>query len=165
MGSQKKILFIMGSYSDFDKVSPAFGVFKNFDVSFDAKVISAHRTSDMAIREAKEARNNGYSIIICAAGMAAHLAGVFAANTTLPVIGLSLSGGLCEGIDALLSTVQMPSGFPVATVAVNGAKNAAYLAISMLSIEDDSLKIKLEENRNEIKKSIEEANQKLNDKI
>lgn len=165
MGSQKKILFVMGSYSDFDKVSPAFHIFKSFDVTFDAKVISAHRTPDIAIREAKDTRNNGYSIIICAAGMAAHLAGVFAANTTLPVIGLPLSGGICDGLDALLSTVQMPSGFPVATVAVNGSKNAAYLAISILSIEDEILRAKLEDNRNAIKESIEEANQKLNGKI
>ena len=139
-----KVLVVMGSMSDSGTVLKCTQTLKDFDVGFECHVVSAHRTPDAAIALAKTAESEGFSVIICAAGMAAHLAGVFAANSTLPVIGLPLSGGIADGMDALLSTVQMPSGFPVATVAVNGAKNAAYLAISILSLSNDELKAKLE---------------------
>lgn len=138
-----KVLVVMGSMSDSETVLKCTQVLHDFDVDFECHVASAHRTPQKAIEMAKNARDNGFSVIICAAGMAAHLAGVFAANTTLPVIGLPLSGGIQDGMDSLLSTVQMPSGFPVATVAVNGSKNAAYLAISILSLESDELSEKL----------------------
>ena len=104
-----------------------------------------HRTPEAASAFAKAARANGYGVILCAAGMAAHLAGAFAANTTLPVIGIPMKGGALDGLDALLATVQMPSGFPVATVALNGAKNAAYLAVAILAVADESLAEKLEQ--------------------
>ena len=139
-----RVLVVMGSMSDSGTVLKCTEVLKGFNVDFECHVVSAHRTPDAAIALAKTAESEGFSVIICAAGMAAHLAGVFAANSTLPVIGLPLSGGIADGMDALLSTVQMPSGFPVATVAVNGAKNAAYLAISILSLSNDELKAKLE---------------------
>lgn len=139
MNNCGRVLITMGSMSDADTVLKCTQILKEFDVDFECHVVSAHRTPDAAISLAKNAKNEGFSVIICAAGMAAHLAGVFAANTTLPVIGLPLSGGIEDGMDALLSTVQMPSGFPVATVAVNGAKNAAYLAISILALSNDDL--------------------------
>ena len=142
-----RVLVVMGSMSDSSTVLKCTEVLKNFDVDFECHVASAHRTPDAAIALAKGAEAQGFSVIICAAGMAAHLAGVFTANTTLPVIGLPLSGGIADGMDALLSTVQMPSGFPVATVAVNGAKNAAYLAISILALSDSVLREKLKEFR------------------
>ena len=138
-----RVLITMGSISDADTVLKCTQILKEFDVDFECHVVSAHRTPDATTSIAKNAKNKGFSVVICAAGMAAHLAGVFAANTTLPVIGLPLSGGVEDGMDALLSTVQMPSGFPVATVAVNGAKNAAYLAISILALSNDLLSQKL----------------------
>lgn len=149
MSAHKRVLVVMGSISDADKVLKCCDVLKKFNVDFEAHVISAHRTPNEAAKTAKEAKKNGFGVIICAAGMAAHLAGAFAANTTLPVIGLPLSGGIEDGLDALLSTVQMPSGFPVATVAVDGAKNAAYLAISILALSDEELALSLDNFRDE----------------
>ena len=143
MNNCGRVLITMGSISDADTVLKCAQILEEFDVDFECHVVSAHRTPDAATSLAKSAKNKGFSVVICAAGMAAHLAGVFAANTTLPVIGLPLSGGVEDGMDALLSTVQMPSGFPVATVAVNGAKNAAYLAISILALSNDLLSQKL----------------------
>ncbi len=116
---------------------------KDFGVPYEAHILSAHRTPEAAAAFAKSARANGYGVILCAAGMAAHLAGAFAANTTLPVVGIPMKGGAMDGLDALLATVQMPSGFPVATVALNGAKNAAYLAVAILAVADDELAAKL----------------------
>ena len=132
----------MGSDSDWPVVKSACGVLKDFDVPFEAHILSAPRTP-----EAAAARANGYGVILCAAGMAAHLAGAFAANTTLPVVGIPMKGGAMDGLDALLATVQMPSGFPVATVALNGAKNAAYLAVAILAVADDELAAKLDQFR------------------
>ena len=114
---------------------------------YEARILSAHRTPAAAAEFAKNARADGFGVILCAAGMAAHLAGAFAANTTLPVIGIPMKGGAMDGMDALLATVQMPSGYPVATVALNGAKNAAYLAVSILAVADDDLAAKLEQFR------------------
>ena len=141
----KKVAIIMGSDSDWSVVKGACTVLKDFGVPFEAHILSAHRTPEAASAFAKSARANGYGVILCAAGMAAHLA--FAANTTLPVIGIPMKGGALDGLDALLATVQMPSGFPVATVALNGAKNAAYLAVAILAVADDELAAKLDQFR------------------
>ena len=140
----KKVAVIMGSDSDWSVVKGACTVLKDFGVPFEAHILSAHRTPEAVAAFAKSARANGYGVILCAAGMAAHLAGAFAANTTLPVVGIPMKGGAVDGLDALLATVQMPGGFPVATVALNGAKNAAYLAVEILALSDDSLAEKLD---------------------
>lgn len=143
----KKIGVIMGSDSDLPVVEKAVDVLKEYGVPYEVHVYSAHRTPEEARAFAASARENGFGAMICAAGMAAHLAGAFAANTTLPVIGIPIAGSRLDGMDALLSTVQMPSGLPVATVAINGAANAALLAIQMLAITDASLANKLDEAR------------------
>ena len=147
MLNRKKVAVIMGSDSDWPVVKAACSVLKEFDVPFEAHILSAHRTPEAAAAFAKSARDEGYGVILCAAGMADHLAGAFAANTTLPVVGIPMKGGAMDGLDALLATVQMPSGFPVATVALNGAKNAAYLAVEMLAVSDDELARRLEQFR------------------
>ena len=144
----KKVAVIMGSASDMPIVEKAIKTLKEFDVPHEVHVYSAHRTPDQAHAFVASARENGFGVIIAAAGMAAHLAGVLAAGTTLPVIGIPMkSSTFTNGIDALLSTVQMPSGIPVATVAVDGAVNAALLAIQILAVEDASLAAKLDEKR------------------
>lgn len=140
----KKVAIIMGSDSDLPVVEKAADVLKEYGVPFEVHVYSAHRTPEEARAFALGARANGFGAVICAAGMAAHLAGAFAANTTLPVIGIPIAGSRLDGMDALLSTVQMPTGLPVATVAINGAANAALLAIQMLAITDASLAAKLD---------------------
>ena len=147
MNEQKKVAIVMGSDSDWPVVKGACSVLKDFGVPYEARILSAHRTPAAAAEFAKNARADGFGVILCAAGMAAHLAGAFAANTTLPVIGIPMKGGAMDGMDALLATVQMPSGYPVATVALNGAKNAAYLAVSILAVADDALAAKLEQFR------------------
>ena len=134
----------MGSDSDLPVVEKAIRTLQEYEVPFEVHVYSAHRTPTEARDFAVSARKNGFGAIICAAGMAAHLAGAFAANTTLPVIGIPVKSANFDGLDALLSTVQMPTGLPVATVAVDGAANAALLAIQMLAIEDASLAAKLD---------------------
>ena len=139
----RKVAVIMGSDSDLPVVEKAINTLAEFGVPFEVHVFSAHRTPVQAKEFSENARENGFGAIIAAAGMAAHLAGAIAANTTLPVIGIPVSSANLDGLDALLSTVQMPSGIPVATVAVNGAANAAMLAIQMLAIEDSSLADKL----------------------
>lgn len=143
----KKIGIIMGSDSDLPIVSKAIDVLKSFEVPYEVHVFSAHRTPEQAADFSKNARTNGFGAIIAAAGMAAHLAGAIAANTTLPVVGIPVMSGNLGGIDALLSTVQMPTGIPVATVAVNGAGNAALLCIEILAVEDETLAKKLYEKR------------------
>ena len=139
----KKIGIVMGSDSDLPVVKKATDVLKEFGVPFEAHVFSAHRTPEQARDFALHARENGFGAIIAAAGMAAHLAGAIAANTTLPVVGIPCKGGAMDGIDALLATVQMPSGIPVATVALNGGANAALLCIQILAVEDAALADKL----------------------
>ena len=136
----KKVAIIMGSDSDWPVVKGACTVLKDFGVPYEAHILSAHRTPEAAAAFARSARAEGYGVILCAAGMAAHLAGAFAANTTLPVVGIPMKGGAMDGLDALLATVQMPSGFPVATVALNGAKNAAYLAVPPLPLKPQHCK-------------------------
>ena len=144
----KKVGIIMGSDSDLPVVQKAADTLKAFGVPYEMHVFSAHRTPVQARDFSLNARAEGFGAIIAAAGMAAHLAGALAANTTLPVIGIPMSSGtFANGLDALLSTVQMPSGIPVATVAVNGAVNAALLAIQILAVEDAELAAKLDEKR------------------
>ena len=136
----------MGSDSDLPVVEKAIKVLKDFEVPFEVHVYSAHRTPEQAREFSVNARANGYGALICAAGMAAHLAGAIAANTTVPVIGIPIKSSL-EGMDALLATVQMPSGIPVATVAINGAANAAFLAAEIIAVSDDDLAKKLDARR------------------
>jgi len=136
---QKKVAILMGSDNDFPVVKPAVEKLKKFGVAVEVRVMSAHRTPRIACEFASGARENGFGAIICAAGKAAHLAGVIAAHTTLPVIGIPVRSSTLDGLDALLSTVQMPAGIPVATVAIDGAENAALLAVQMLAISDEKL--------------------------
>ena len=140
----KKVGIIMGSDSDLPVVSKAIDTLKEYGVPFEVHVYSAHRTPVEAKEFSSSARQNGFGAIIAAAGMAAHLAGAIAANTTLPVIGIPVQSKNLGGMDALLSTVQMPSGIPVATVAIDGATNAALLAIQILAVEDEDLAEKLD---------------------
>ena len=142
----KKVGIIMGSDSDLPVVEKAINVLKDFDIPFEVHIYSAHRTPEQARAFALDARKNGFGVMICAAGMAAHLAGAIAANTTIPVIGIPIKSSL-DGLDALLSTVQMPSGIPVATVAIDGAANAAFLAAEIISLSDDELATKLDARR------------------
>ena len=143
----KKVAVIMGSDSDWPVVKGACAQLAEFGIPYEAHILSAHRTPAEAADFAKNARKNGFGVLICAAGMAAHLAGAFAGNSTLPVIGIPMKGGAMDGLDALLATVQMPSGIPVATVAIGGAVNAALLAMEMLAISDDELAKKLADKR------------------
>ena len=143
----KKIGIIMGSDSDLPTVKKAFDMLDSLGIPYEAHIYSAHRTPEQAADFAKSAREKGFGAVIAAAGMAAHLAGALAANTTLPVIGIPCAGGAFNGLDALLSTVQMPTGIPVATVAVGGGANAALLAAQILAVEDKELAAKLDEKR------------------
>ena len=157
----KKVAVIMGSDSDWPVVKAACAQLKEFGIPYEAHILSAHRTPAQAAEFAKGARENGFGAIICAAGMAAHLAGAFAANTTLPVIGIPMKGGAMDGLDALLATVQMPSGIPVATVALNGAKNAAVLAAQILAVENADLAARLDAARVQMARQIAEKEAKL----
>ena len=160
----KKVAVIMGSDSDFDVVKGALTELKKYGVPFECRVMSAHRTPAMASEFAENAKKNGFGVIICAAGMAAHLAGVIAGHTTLPVIGIPVKGSV-EGLDALRATVQMPPGIPVATVAINGAKNAAILAIQMLALSDDTLAASLEAEKKNMIDAVIEKDKKLQDRL
>ena len=157
----KKVAVIMGSDSDWPQVKGACEQLKTLGIPFEAHIMSAHRTPAAAAAFSSGARAAGFGVIICAAGMAAHLAGAMAANTTLPVIGIPMKGGAMDGLDALLATVQMPSGIPVATVALNGAKNAAVLAAQILAVEDAALAEKLDKARADMAAQIAEKEQKL----
>jgi len=143
----KKVGIIMGSDSDLPVVEKAINTLKEYGVPFEVHVYSAHRTPVEARDFSVNARKNGFGAIIAAAGMAAHLAGAIAANTTLPVIGIPVKSSNLDGMDALLSTVQMPTGIPVSTVAINGAANAALIAIEILAVSDDELAKKLDDAR------------------
>ena len=145
-----KVAVLMGSPNDGDKMRPAQETLERFGIEADVRVLSAHRTPAKVAELASTAREQGYSAFICAAGMAAHLAGAVAAQTTLPVVGVPISGGGLNGVDALYSTVQMPKGIPVATVAIDGAMNAALLVVEMLAISDERLAAKLADHRREI---------------
>ena len=143
----KKVGIIMGSDSDLPILRKSMDTLDSFDIPYECHIFSAHRTPEQARQFALDARKNGFGAMIAAAGMAAHLAGAIAANTTLPVIGIPCKSTYLDGIDALLSTVQMPSGIPVATVAINGAVNAALLAAQILAVEDPELAEKLDAKR------------------
>ena len=163
--SQKKVAVIMGSDSDLPTVKKALEELKSYGVEYECHIMSAHRTPTTATVFATAARDNGFGVIICAAGMAAHLAGIVAAHTTLPVIGIPCSSKNFDGMDALLATVQMPSGIPVATVAVDGAKNAAILAIQILALSDDDLAHKLAEAKKEMQEQVKEKDSKLQEEL
>lgn len=149
-----KVGVVMGSTSDLPVVEKAVALLRDYGVRTEVRVLSAHRCPDEARAFAASARASGFSVLIAAAGMAAHLAGALAANTTLPVIGIPCSGGKLDGMDALLSTVQMPSGIPVATVAIDGAKNAALLALQILAVTDAGLAERLDAARAEEKAAV-----------
>lgn len=157
----KTVSIVMGSDSDLPVVEQAISTLKEFGVPFNVGVMSAHRTPRVVADFASSAREKGVGVIIAAAGKAAHLAGVIASYTTLPVIGIPIKSSTLDGMDALLSTVQMPGGIPVATVAIDGAKNAALLAIEMLAIQDADLAEKLKEHRQKQMDEINIKNQNL----
>ena len=150
----KKVAVIMGSDSDWGVVQKGVKVLKLLEIPFEVHIMSAHRTPEAAAEFTKNAEKNGFGVIIAAAGMAAHLAGAIAANTTLPVIGIPIASGGLGGLDALLSTVQMPTGIPVATVAVGGAGNAAYLAAQILALSDETLAEQLRLGRSKMKDEV-----------
>ena len=159
----KKVAVIMGSDSDWPVVKGACSQLEAFGIPYEAHILSAHRTPAAAAEFAKAARKNGFGVLICAAGMAAHLAGAFAGNSTLPVIGIPVAGGALNGLDALYATVQMPSGVPVATVAVGsaGPSNAALLAVQILGTADAGLREKFRTHKEELKAKVAAANEKI----
>ena len=150
-----KVALIMGSKSDAPSLAGCVKILRSFGVEVEVHVASAHRTPEKVAAFADHARENGFEVIIAAAGKAAHLAGVIAGHTTLPVIGIPVKSSLMDGLDSLLSTVQMPSGIPVATVAVGGGDNAAYLAAQMLALKYPELAVKLDAHRREMAEAIE----------
>lgn len=155
----KKVAVIMGSDSDFPVVEPAIKRLKAFGIPVTAHVMSAHRTPEQAAAFSSGAKNEGYGVIIAAAGKAAHLAGVLAAHTTLPVIGIPVKSSTLDGLDALLATVQMPAGIPVATVAIDGADNAAILAAQMLALSDGALAEKLTQMKKDMENGVKAKNE------
>lgn len=161
----KKVAVIMGSDSDLPVVGGAIKKIKSFGIPVEAHVMSAHRTPAEASEFSSKAKENGFGVIIAAAGKAAHLAGVLAAHTTLPVIGIPVKSSTLDGLDALLATVQMPSGIPVATVAIDGAENAAILAAQMLALSDDELAKKLSDMKSEMEKKVLEKDAALAEKV
>ena len=161
----KKVAMLMGSDSDWPVVRSACAQLDAFGIPYEAHIMSAHRSPAQVAEFASYARKNGFGVIICAAGMAAHLAGAVAANTTLPVIGIPIKGGAMDGLDALLATVQMPSGIPVATVSLNGAKNAAILAAQILAVSDENLSGWLDAARRDMAAQIEEKDAALQTEI
>ena len=154
MSTAKKVAVIMGSDSDFAVVSSAIKQLKSKNIPLEVHVMSAHRTPHAAAEFAENARSNGFGVIIAAAGKAAHLAGTLAAHTTLPVIGIPIRSSTLNGLDALFSTVQMPGGIPVATVAIDGAMNAAILAMQILALSDDGLAAELEKMKEELAEGV-----------
>ena len=160
----KKVAILMGSDSDFGVMSKAISVLKKFEIPVEVHVYSAHRTPEKVAEFATNAKDNGFGVIIAGAGMAAALAGVVAGHTTLPVIGVPLKSNVLEGVDALLSTVMMPSGIPVATVAIDGSKNAAYLAAQILAVNDEELAKKVLENRQKQSAAVLVKDQEIQEK-
>ncbi len=157
----KKVALIMGSKSDWPVFSKAADTLRTFDVPFTVHVMSAHRTPDDALSFAKTAAGNGYGVLIAAAGKAAHLAGVLASSTVLPVIGIPVKASALDGLDALLSVVQMPAGVPVATVAIDGAENAALLAVQMLALAEPALSSRLEEHKTRLAQAVRVSDTEL----
>ena len=156
-----KVLVVMGSDSDWNIMQKGVETLSAFGVSWEVEIASAHRTPERALYLSQTAREEGFGVIIAAAGAAAHLAGVLAAHTTLPVIGVPINGTALQGVDALYATVQMPSGVPVATVAIDGAKNAALLAIQILAVTDAGLQKKLEDEKAAMSAQVAEKNEKV----
>ena len=163
--SMKKVAIIMGSDSDLPVVEKAASVLEDYGVPFEMHVYSAHRTPNEAKEFASSARGNGFGAIIAAAGKAAHLAGAIAASTTLPVIGLPIKSSTLSGMDALFSTVQMPSGIPVGTVALDGAENAALLSVQILAVNDETLAEKLDKAREQMHKKVLEKDKAVSEKF
>ena len=161
----KKVAIIMGSDSGFPVVSKAVLKLKEFNVPYEVHVMSAHRSPDAAIQFSANAKKNGFGVIIAAAGMAAHLAGVLAAKTTIPVIGIPCKSAQLDGMDALLATVMMPTGIPVATVAVDGAANAAILAVEILALSDDALSEKLEKMKSDMENGVAKKDAAMQAKV
>ena len=161
----RKVGIVMGSKSDLPTVEKAISVLKEYGIETEVRVLSAHRCPDEAREFASSARSGGFSCLIAARGMAAHLAGALRANTTLPVIGIPCKSANFDGMDALLSTVQMPSGIPVATVAVDGAKNAALLAVQIMAVTDKELADKLDSQRQRDKEAVLQADRELNERF
>lgn len=161
----KKVAVIMGSASDLPVVQKAIAVLQEFQVPYEVHVYSAHRTPDEACTFSRSARANGFGVIIAAAGKAAHLGGVIAAYTTLPVIGIPIKSSTMDGLDSLLSMVQMPGGIPVATVAIDGAQNAAILAAQILALSDDTLAAKLDEFKKDMESGVEAKDKKLQETL
>ena len=161
----RKVGIVMGSKSDLPTVEKAISVLKEYGIETEVRVLSAHRCPDEAREFASSARSGGCSCLIAARGMAAHLAGALRANTTLPVIGIPCKSANFDGMDALLSTVQMPSGIPVATVAVDGAKNAALLAVQIMAVTDKELADKLDAQRQRDKEAVLQADRELNERF
>ena len=161
----KKVAVIMGSDSDLPVLKPTFAMLKKLGIEYTVKVLSAHRTPSQAEDFSKNAYDNGYACLICAAGKAAHLAGVMAANTCLPVIGIPVKSSTMDGLDSLLSTVQMPKGVPVATVAIDGAENAAILAAQIMAVEDKELYAKLAAMKKKTENDILEKDAKIADAV
>mgnify|MGYP000968594688 FL=1 len=161
----KKVAILMGSDSDFGVMSKAVSVLKEFGIPVEVHIYSAHRTPEKVAEFATNAKDNGFGVIIAGAGMAAALAGVVAGHTTLPVIGVPLKSNVLEGVDALLSTVMMPSGIPVATVAIDGSKNAAYLAAQILAVNDEELAKKVLENRQKQSAAVLVKDQEIQEKV
>ena len=163
--NKPKVLVVMGSDSDFDVMKPCLTALKGFDIDFDARVCSAHRTPREAAKLAETAEEKGYEVIIAAAGKAAHLPGVLAASTILPVIGVPIKSDALEGVDALLAMTQMPPGIPVATVAINGAQNAAVLAAEIIAVKYDSVADALKLYKEEMRQKVLKKDEALQDKI
>ena len=161
----KKVAVIMGSDSDFPVVEKALKVLKSYEIPFEVRIMSAHRTPQEAADFASSAKENGFGVMICCAGMAAHLAGVIASKTTLPVIGIPVMSGGLGGLDALLSTVQMPTGIPVATVAVGGAGNAAHLAAQILALSDEALAEKVAQLKEKMRQEVIKKDESLQEKL
>ena len=161
----KKVAVIMGSDSDFPTVSAAIKRLKALEIPVEVHVMSAHRTPHAAAEFAQNAVQNGFGVIIAAAGKAAHLGGVLAAHTTLPVIGIPIKSSTLDGLDALLATVQMPSGIPVATVAIDGADNAAILAAQMLALSDETLAAKLMEMKQQMADGVAKKDAAIHEKV
>src|SRR6185436_3403012 len=161
----QKVLIVMGSDSDFDQITPAWKVLESLGVVYEVTVASAHRSPERVVSLARAARDNGFGVILAAAGGAAHLAGVIAANTTLPVVAVPVVVGTLGGVDALLSAVQMPGGVPIASVGIGGARNAGFFAAAILSASDADLAARLEAFRQEQSKNVSEADARVKAKL
>lgn len=165
MAVPRKVLVLMGSDSDLPVMRKAEAVLKEFEIEYEMHVYSVHRVPEVALKKAANAESEGFGVIICGAGLAAHLAGAVAGKSNLPVIGVPLESGPLKGLDALLSTVQMPPGIPVATVAIGGARNAAILAVRILALSNQELGERLRNFRDNMARSVLETDRKLQEEI